>query len=255
MLLVIAVAPVAGAMELSQGAAPGSEPSSSFAFPMFLDGARLPDLQEAWRTRFGADENPAPSAANGASDPEATAIDAARQVLTRAEQVTRDAAAVRDRAEALSRRFADSHPDGTSSPTPDPAPAPVAPEGDTSTETASITSPTDQTPVPVAEPVAAPADVPVDAAAGAAAERTAAAVPSADDAPVIEDMATKPAKAGRRYTPEAAPRQPVQATVHDAPGASGLLNVHPVAPGGTPGPDQSSLMPSELRAFGWGSQF
>lgn len=254
-LLMIATAPAAGAMELSQGGAPGSDPSSGFAFPMFLDGARLPDLQEAWRARFGTDEGPAASAATRSYDPVATTIDAARQALTRAEQVTRDAAAVRDRAEALSRRFADSHGDGASSPTAaSPVTDPVT-ESEAPTETASINPPADQMPVPVAEQGAAPSDVPVDAAAGSPMEQTAAAAPSAtDDAPVLEDMATEPAKIGRRDTSRVAPRAPVQATVHDAPGASGLLKVHPVAPSRAPGPDQSTLMPSELRAFGWSSQ-
>ena len=216
---------------------------------MFLDGARLPDFQDAWHAHFASRA----ASATVSPDPDTAAINEARQTLSRAEQVDREAVAVRERAEELSRRFAVDG-EGTSAPAPDPGSEPASSDEPAVTETASISPASDDgAPVP-AEPVAATVDENA-APRTAVVEQSVADAAPADDAPVIENMAaTTPAKPAKRHSAPLAMRAGLQPAIVEAGVASplpgGLLRVDPAAPK----PDPNPSMPTELRAFGWNSQ-
>jgi hypothetical protein len=230
MLMATSLVSGATAMEINQQRAPATGEAPAFTMPAFLDGARLPDLQEAWRAHFSDTNETAtvqPASEVTPPTPE-TALETAQQAMTRAEQAGREAAAVRIRAEELSRRFG-AGDESASQPAPP-------------TETASINTDaasTDATP-PVGDTVLAPAD-------DSAAPRTAS---STDDAPVIENMAKKPAKPVKRYSAPIPQRQPVRTATQSAPIAKTLLKVDPAAPK----PEEDPMMPNELRAFGWNAQ-
>lgn len=243
MLMATSLVSGASALEINQQRAPSTEGAPAFTLPAFLDGARLPDMQDAWRARFGNASDDAavqPAGEVTTSTPEA-ALDAAQQAMTRAEQASRDAAAVRVRAEELSCRFGAGGAEFAADMAPADAAAPTA--------TASIN--TDANPAdgaqPVVEQVLAPADE-------RAAPDTVAA--SKDDTPVIEDMAAKPAKPANAAKPakrtiaSAPQRQPVQAAVQNGAPAKKLLTADPAAPPPEPDP----MLPNEIRAFGWNAQ-
>lgn len=243
----------AGAMELSQSSAPAAAEAPGFTLPAFLDGARLPDLQEAWRAHFGFAGEPtaAPSAEPVAAPAAATDdpdLQAARETLSRAEQLDREAAAVRERAEELSRRFGAEGGDTAAT----NAPASAAPA-----ETASIGSDTAaDAPASVSEQALEPAGeaggeaVRVDPAADVSANPVAKASAATDNAPVIEDMATKPATRVRAVVTSASRREVMQSAVRKPPSGIGLLKVDPSAPK----PEADPMLPTELRAFGWNAQ-
>jgi hypothetical protein len=241
MLMATSLVSGANALEINQQRAPSTDGAPAFTLPAFLDGARLPDMQDAWRAHFGdasdaAAVQPASEVTPRAPGAEtAPLLDTAREAMTRAEQASREAAAVRARAEELSRRFGA----GGAESAADMAAAAAVPP----TETASINRDANAADAaqPAVEHVLAPADA-------SAAPDTAAASP--DDAPVIEDMATKPAKPVKRYSAPFPPRQAVQAAAQNAPPAKALLKVEPAAPK----PEDDPMMPNELRAFGWNAQ-
>jgi hypothetical protein len=228
MLLATSLVSGATAMEINQQRAPATSDVPAFTLPAFLDGERLPDLQQAWRSHF-SDKNGAAAgqAASVTATPQTdAALDAAQQAMTRAEQAGREAAEVRVRAEELSRRFGA----GATEQAP--------------TETASIDAQNNSADAaqPVVEHVLAPVD---NEAAPAAA--SAATV----EAPVIEEMAKKPVKPVKRATAPIPSRQALQTASHkSAPVASGPLKVDPAAPK----PEIDPMMPNELRAFGWNAQ-
>jgi hypothetical protein len=159
--------------------------------------------------------------------------DVAQQPVTHAGQTSSEAAAVRSRAEELSSRFG-ADAESTAGATP-------AAEGAAPTETASINTDANAAVPgpPVAVQVLAPAEdgVVSDVAA------------STNDAPVIEDMGTRPAKAAKRDTAAPSTRPAVQTAVRTAP-VQALIKVNPAAPKA----DSDPMMPNELRAFGWSSQ-
>jgi hypothetical protein len=241
MLMATSLVSGANALEINQQRTPSTDGAPAFTLPAFLDGARLPDMQDAWRAHFGeASDAAAVQPASEVTPPApgaetAPLLDTAREAMTRAEQASREAAAVRARAEELSRRFGA----GGAESAADMAAAAAAPP----TETASINRNANAADAaqPAVEHVLAPAD-------DSAAPDTAAASP--DDAPVIEDMATKPAKPVKRYSAPVPPRQAVQAAAQNAPPAKALIKVDPAAPK----PEADPMMPNELRAFGWNAQ-
>ena len=150
--MLMATSLVAGStLEINRQRAPSTAGVPAFTLPVFLDVARLPDMQEVWRARFGdAGDAAAQPAGEATTMPEAV-LDAAQRVMTRSEQASREAAAVRERAEELSRRFGA----GGAEAAADVAPADVI----VPTATASIN--TDANPSNVAQPVEhllAPAD-------------------------------------------------------------------------------------------------
>ena len=231
MLVATSLVSGATAMEINQQRAPSTGDGPAFTLPAFLDGARLPDLQDAWRAHFSDQSDAAvvQPASEGAT-PEA---DVAQQPGAREEQTSREAATVRTRAEELSSRFGA----GAES----TAGAAAAAEGDAPTETASITAGAN-----AAEPGQPVEQVLAPAVDGVATEVGA----STDDAPVIEDMGTKPSKTAKRNAAAAPGRQAVQQTVVRTPPVKSLIKVDPAAPK----PETDPMMPNELRAFGWNAQ-
>ena len=245
MLMATSLAAGASALEINQQRAPSTAGAPAFTLPAFLDVARLPDMQDAWRARFGNVSDDAavqPAGEATTSTPEAVR-DAAQWAMTRAAQASREAAAVRERAEELSRRFGA----GGAESAADVVPVDVV---NVPTATASIN--TDANPSDVAQPVEhllAPAD-----------ER--AAHDSIDtwknSTRVIEDMPakpaksanTKPAKPAKRSIASPPPRQPVQTAVQNGARAEKLLAVDFVE---LP-PDSDPMLPREMRAFGWNAQ-
>jgi len=229
MLVATSLVSGATAMEINQQRAPSTGEGPAFTLPAFLDGARLPDLQDAWRAHFSDQSDAAVvQPASEVATPEVV-----QQPVTREEQTSREAAAVRSRAEELSSRF------GTGAEST--AGAAAAGEGDASTETASITSGASagEPGQPVEQVLAPTAD-------GVATE----VATSSDDAPVIEDMGTKPSKPAKRYTAAVPGRQAVQQTAASTAPAQAIIKVDPAAPK----PEADPMMPNELRSFGWNAQ-
>ena len=230
--MLVATSLVSGAtgMEINQQRAPSTADGPASTLPAFLDGARLPDLQNAWRAQF-SDRSDA-AVVQPASEVATPEADVAQQPATREAQTSREAAAVRTRAEELSSRFGAG---GEST-----AGAAAATEGGAATETASINADGNAAAPSQPEHVLAPVED------GVAADVAA----STDDAPVIEDMGTKPSKPAKRNTAAAPARQAVQQTAARPPPVKSLITVDPAAPK----PDADPMLPNELRAFGWSSQ-
>lgn len=263
------------AMDAGQSAPSGSEITPAVSLPIFLDAARLPALQAAWRTRFGGgDVAVAAPIVEQPVEAEAKTIDEARQTLTRAEQIMNESAAVRERAEELSRRFAISADDGRASQAPDPDPAPASPPPPDSvvvTETASVApAPSAAPDVAAGEPqTEAPAQIQkASATAGIAASGDMAPVSMlggprveepAEAAPVIEDMATKPQPQAKRAAVVPAPRRVVQASSQST-GLFGIFSSwgsteeEPEAAKKPTDPDRDPMLPREIRSFGWNTQ-
>ena len=235
----------ASALEINLQRAPSTADAPVFTYPSFRYVAHPPDMQDAWRrARFGNvgdDATVQPAGEATTSRPEAV-LDATQRAMTRAEQASREAAEVRERAEELSRRFG---AEGAESA------ADVAPAGVTvPTATASINP--DANPSDVAQPVEhllAPAD-----------ERAAQDSIAAwkDGTRVIEDMPaepakhanTKPAKVAKRSITSPPPRQLVRGAVQNSAPAIKLLAVDFAVPP----PDSDPMLPREMRAFGWNAQ-
>jgi hypothetical protein len=253
-LAVTCAASSSGAAEFGQSSTSG-DGSPVIAFPAFLDMSRLPDLQEAWRARAAqvpAEPVSAPEAIvqpavqeDGGPSPDPAsdaAIQSARATLVRAEKVSRDADAVRLRAEELSSRFGAGESQsptttGSAGSTDQGAVAetPVA-------EDPALTSTAAAEPVkPENEPAAAkvkpaptePASIGGDASADQPRKRN-------DDRTLMRAGLTPPS-AGRASTAARKPAEPTRTIVTTTPAASKQ----------TPVEDQ---MPMEIRAFGWNSQ-
>jgi hypothetical protein len=240
-LLATTLASTAFAMEPTPSQAPSSL-TPAVSLPVFLDVARLPDMQEAWRARFNdADTSQAPAATVTpvAADKADTAVlDTSREAISRAEQVSREAAAVRSRAEELSRRFT-ADPNATSDP-------PAAAAQPAPTETAAIGQGASEAPAANDQELA-PADgefTQVEPAVDVPVRKQAAAT----DAPVIEDMATVPPMGVTRRPTAPSLRQAAQSAARRA------YVPKPVAADVPTKPEEDPMMPTELRAFGWASQ-
>jgi hypothetical protein len=242
-LLATTLASTAFAMEPTPSGAPSSPTTS---LPVFLDVARLPDMQEAWRARFNdADTSQATAATATPVAPDkadTTVLDTSREAISRAEQVSREAAALRSRAEELSRRFT-ADPNATSD--PPVAAAAAAVEQPAPAETASIGQDANQAPA-ANDQVLAPVDgefTQVEPAVEVPVKKQAAAA----DAPVIEDMATVPPMGVTRRPTAPSLRQAAQSAARRA------YVPKPVAADATK-PDEDPTLPTELRSFGWASQ-
>ncbi len=234
----------------------------AITLPAFLDAARVADFEAAWRGRFAT---ASVAAARPISDPEASTIDKARAALSRAEQMSATAAAVRDRAEELSRRFAaeaeTAATAAAATPAADEVVATVSPGATAPAETGSVASvPTTATADGDAEAqlTQVSAQITPPATASIAAPVSMLGGPPIEDeptanaaAPVIEDMAAKPAKTAKRAasaTRAAAETRPVTAKSLSRDSYSLAVTTSPTQP------DQNIMMPTELRAFGWSSQ-
>jgi len=244
-------------MERGQPSASAATQTPSFALPSFLDVRRLPDLQAAWREHFGTAEKPAFPAPMGVG---------ARDIAAETEE-----GSVRTRAEELSRRFAigtdgeegaqtasdapDATPAAADSSTGDAAAPTVTSESERAdpTETASIhvnssadVAGTEQ---------ALPRGKVVDGINKRSAAQKISASPPArsvgvDDTPAIENVATKSVgRASRSPTPTRRIERPASSpTLLMAIG--GLF----VGSSDTPEPEGATMLPNELRSFGWRSQ-
>jgi hypothetical protein len=244
-LLATTLASTAFAMEPTPSSAPSS-PAPAISLPAFLDVARLPDMQEAWRARFSDADTSQAAAATvtpvAAPKADTAVLESSREVISRAEQVSREAASVRSRAEELSRRFT-ADPNATSDPPAAEQPAPA--------ETASIVQNANASPA-ANDQVLAPADGEFTAA------EPAVVVPvkkqaAAADAPVIEDMATVPPTGVTRTPTAPSLRQAAQSAARRAAYVAKPVAAKPVAADATK-PDEDPMLPTELRAFGWASQ-
>jgi hypothetical protein len=248
-LLATTLASTAFAMEPTPSSTPPSSPVPAVSLPAFLDVARLPDMQEAWRARFSEAETASPAVVTATpvepGGPDAAVLETSRAAISRAEQLSRDTASVRSRAEELSRRFT-VDPNASSDP---PAAAQPAP-----TETASIVEDTNASP-PASGQVLAPTDgefTQVEPAVEAPVKKQAAVA----DAPVIEDMAAVPPMGVTRTPTPPSVRQAAQAAARRA-SVTPVKAVAPVkaaASDASTKPDESPMMPTEIRSFGWNAQ-
>jgi hypothetical protein len=266
LLLAVTVLTGASAHAMEAARVPSGTPSSAFSLPSFFDGNRVPDLKEAWRA--GGDIAPAisstvpagsaPSAPLSSDD---AALAAAKAATVRAEEAGRDAAAVRRKAEELSRRFgADIAPASTTESATvgatetapgnasGPASAAVA-----DTTTGSVT-PAGPLPPPSALGVPPPAE-PVDESAATAPATSEPAEPASTAAATPELDAKKQAASGAG-APAPAPVVPARPSNPSNKTATG--DALPVSAPGmktTPGPtSKADAIPSSIRAFGWDSQ-
>jgi hypothetical protein len=272
-VLAIGSAPLANAAELTPQAVGAG--TAAISLPVFLDASRLPDMQAAWRTRFGG-PGVVVAAPVVATDPEAGTINDARQTLTRAEQITIEAVAVRERAEELSRRFAISAGDeGIVSTAVVETVSEASTEG-AATETASIdtghpaanaepTQAQEEAPAPIQQ-VAVRAmplgTAPASMLGGPRVEE--AAAEAEEPAPVIEDMATNtPTARSRQPVKRAAVNPPPRRVVaQTAPPSTGLFGIFSSWGSSEPeetkakpdAADKEPMMPTEIRSFGWNAQ-
>jgi len=263
MMLLAGLAHGAGAADLD----PLPPGPTTVSLPAFLDAARLADWQDAWRAHFAA--------ARATADPEGAAITEARQTLSRAAQVSEEAAAVRARAEELSRRFA---PPGESTATAavetvsagasdavlTPAVATMeAPSGEPAVIGDAAEPSADAAPAPMVQQAkASTADMaPASMLGGPRAEGVAAGS-AADAAPVIEDMATNGPRRQLKpmeVNPPPARRVTAQATAKSSGGIFGLFSnwgsssEEEVATQ-PDDPDNNPMLPREIRSFGWNAQ-
>jgi hypothetical protein len=242
--MLVATSLVAGAstFEINHQPAPSSDGAPAFTYPSFRYVAHPPDMQDAWRrarlSNVSDDAAVPPAGEARTSTPEAV-LDAAHRAMPRAEQASREAAAVRERAEELSRRF----DAGGAESTADVAPADVT----VPTVTTSINANANSSDV----------SQPVEHSLASADERAAHDSIAAwkDSTRVIEDMPakpanTKPAKSAKRSIASTPPRQPLQAAVQNGAPAKKLLVVDFTEPP----PDSDPMLPREMRAFGWNAQ-
>ena len=108
MLMATSLVSGASALKINHQSAPSTNGTPAFTYPSFRYVTHLPYMQDAWRrarvSNVSDDAAVQPGGEAATSTPEAV-LDAAQQAMTRAEQASREAAAVRERAEELSRRF------------------------------------------------------------------------------------------------------------------------------------------------------
>ena len=235
----------ASALKVNHQSAPSTDGAPAFTYPSFRYVAHVSDMQDAWRR--GRPINVSDDAAVQPTGEATTltqeaVLDAAQRAITRAEQANREAAAVRERAEELSRRFSA----GGAEPAAAGAPADVT----VLAATAAIN--TDGNPSDVAQPV--------EHSLASADERAAHDSIAAwkDSTRVIEDMPakpakpakTKPAKSAKQSIASIPPRQLVQAAVRNGAPAKELL----VVDFKEPPTDFDPMLPREMRAFGWNAQ-
>ncbi|MGZ5919057.1 MAG: hypothetical protein ACXWJV_04590 [Hyphomicrobium sp.] len=280
-LLAMTVLMGASAHAMEPAQAPSAAPLSAFSLPSFFDGNRVPDLKDAWRAGDIApaisSTMPAEGAPSAPPPSDDAALAAAKAVMVRAEQAGRDAAAVRLKAEELSRRFvtegvpASTTESATVGATESatetargnangPASSAVA-----DTTTGSVT-PATPLPPPSALGVPPPAE-PTDASAAPApatsepdkssepAEQASVAA-ATPERPVKKQAVTgagAPARDPRKTAVSVAPLRPSSPSNKTAAG-----DALPVtAPGmkTTPGPtSKADAIPSSIGAFGWDSQ-
>ena len=243
MLMATSLVSGASAPKINHQPAPPTDGAPAFTSPSFRYVTHLPYMQEAFRRLSNISDDAAEHPAGEAttSTPEAV-LDAAQRTITRAERANRAAAAVRERAEELSRRFGAGGAESAARKAPADVTGPIA--------TASIH--TDANPIDVAQPVEfalAPADERA-AHESIAAWKVSTRVSKKMPATPAKPANAKSAKAAKRNIAFLAPRQPVQAAVQNGAPAKRLLAVDLAEPL----PDSDPMLPREMRAFGWNAQ-
>jgi hypothetical protein len=232
----------ASAMEPAKVPAASSSPSLSM--PSFFDGNRVTDLKDAWR---GSAAPASPTGENPAGGPplpnDDAALAEAKAAMLRAEEAGRDAAAVREKAEELSRRF------GAETA---PAANDATPTAVSDTSTGSIEPSRADLPPPSALGAPPPADQADAKEPIAEPNSNEVATPEATTSLVaIPDLPAK--KDAARAQDTKAKTAAVQ-----APQTKSKAAVGEGVPSGvktTPGPsNKADVMPANMGAFGWNSQ-
>ena len=183
MLMATSLVSGATALKIGHQPAPSTDGAPAFTYPSFRYVAHVSDMQDAWRrARLSnvSDDVAVQPASEVATLTQQAVLDGAQRAMTRAQQANREAAAVRGRAEELSRRFGA----GGAVSAADLAPAAVT----VPTATASVNTDVNPSDGDVAQPVA---NLPAPADEHAAHNSIAA---WKDRTQVIEHMPTKPAK-------------------------------------------------------------
>jgi hypothetical protein len=236
----------ATALEPDQSGVP---PQSSPPLPAFLDDKRSGDLQEAWRAREAeAKEAPQPQGSGASEEPapkETEAMSAARDAMKRVGEANRQAPAVRQRAEELSRRFGADAGEIPSAAVVAPATSGEPPAGQGG-----------QTVVTAPEP-AREGDAAADAEPAGGGGATAALPEPAPEPPDAATQRRPPVPVARPNVhipplPLRAPRAVTQdaAMRHYRPAVGSL-------PATAPAPADNGrveVFPPYIRAFGWNSQ-
>jgi hypothetical protein len=250
---------------LVSGAAHAMEPAQSRAstsslpalsLPAFLDGNRVPDMQEAWQAHVRTpQEEPQVEDGNVAVAPATkdAAMSAARAAMERAGQESSEAADVRQRAEELSRRF------GAGGVASEPVGSIERPSAVATPAAIAATPPPPQ----VKQVVVAPLDTGADTGAGVGTvnAKTAATGTSAPARTPDIDIGQK-LRLAAPLPPRDIPPTPVR-----APRDTASITEPPNKVGGPPVarsvPARKSsrkvdvtgdVLPTELRAFGWNAQ-
>jgi hypothetical protein len=250
MLVMCCLISGAAAFESHQTVLPTTSPPA-FSLPAFLDSARLPALQEAWHTQVEPAVAP-PLHGFGAAPADAP-------VMKSVKPEGREAAAVRQRAEELSRRFSagEASKPANSVNAPDPIAPPYAVGADPSADRSSKDLPAD-TPPP--SHVGA-LNVSPDAAAATGpskADTTTAALPDSSDktqAPATKHSAGRSAhlSVGIPPLPVRAPRKATAAAEMRAPAVHRSRRVtSPMA--APPVNEHREVFPPYLGAPGWNAQ-
>jgi hypothetical protein len=271
-LLAATVLMGASAHAMEPARVPSAAPSSAFSLPSFFDGNRVPDLKDAWRADDMApavsSTVPAESAPGVPPPSDDAALAAAKAAMVRAEQAGRDAAAVRRKAEELSRRFGtNSAPASTTESATETAPGNASGPASAAVADTTTGSVTPATPLPPPSALGVPPSVePADESAA-----TAPATSEPDKASEPAEPATGAATPGLPAKKQAvtgagapvpdrrkmaAPVAPVRPSSPSNKTAAG--DALPVSAPGmktTPGPtSKADAIPSSIGAFGWDSQ-
>ena len=233
----------ASAMEPAQ--VPAASSSSSLSMPSFFDGNRLTDLKDAWH---GGNTAPAsPTGENPAGAPplpnDDAALAEAKAAMLRAEEAGREAAAVREKAEELSRRFgvetAPAANDATPTTVSDTSTGSIEPSRSDLPPPSALGAPLPADQADAKEPMAAPNSNEVATPAATTSSAAVPELPAKKDAARAQDTKAKTAAVQASQTKS-------KAAVGEAP-PSGART--------TPGPsNKADVMPANMGAFGWNSQ-
>ena len=289
MLLAAGAAPAAGAVDLDPApavASSGANATTSISFPVFLDSTRFALMQASWRSRVSADTAVVVPVSAVAAEPEVETLNQARRTLSHGEEVSLKAIAVRARAEELSRRFAIDVSSESDAVVSDEAPvaavaveAPATDAVSIASQAAPVEAGAGETEIST-DPVAAQtttsveqvsvqqvslgtkrrADVaPASMLGGPRAEAEASV---SEDAPVIENMATKPPQKAKRAVANAPARHVAAQAVKEPPTLFGIFSSWgssepeqvETTVAKSNDPDNNPMLPREIRSFGWNAQ-
>lgn len=256
LLAMCCMLPAAWADPLQPDASKANAPAPEL--PAFLDSKRLIDLQEAWRTRErGAAHAAKPAAAEEPAPDSQQAISAVRAAMKRVDEASREADAVRLKAEELSQRFGEggNAAQAEAAQPVVPTPPPYAVGGDPSADRSKTELPPE---------VEAPAHVgaPAPTVPPLGADTTTAAIP---DAAQVPEATPPPPKAkhgahigvGIPPLPVRAPKVVAKGS-HRPSGATSPRRSRPAVAARVVVPDvrngRGEVFPPYLGAYEWKSQ-